>query len=1002
MKHTIYTWLTAVLFIGLCSLSGSAQTLTGKVISADNNAILPGVNVSVEGTTTGTTTNADGTYRLNLPAANSTVVFSYIGYATQRVAVGNRSQIDVTLAEDNKSLNEVVVVGYGSVRKSDLTGSLSQVKAKELTSYPTTNVVQALAGRAAGVQVIQNNGSPGAGVSVRIRGTNSIQGSNEPLYVIDGFPFSGNPTLLNNADVQSIEVLKDASATAIYGSRGANGVVLITTKKGKAGRTTVDYEGSYSSQSIRKKLDLMNPREWSEFYNEQATNDGLTPYFTADQLNQFSALGKGTDWQDVAFRTALLHNHTLSINGGNEKTQFSVGGSLFKQEGIVVGSNYDRYSLRANVNHDVSPKFSISYSANLSRISTSRKNGSIGNRGSGLLTAILASPPTLSPYADDGSYRNMSIAYPFLSNVLINPLNFLYQQSDILRSNKVLANTAITYKPVAGLSIRISGGIENSDDRNDTYTTRQFVNSAGSAGVSTTQYLSLLNENVATYLKSFGHHTLTVTGGFTYQDFLTTSLNASGSGFVSDLSETYDLGAASLANTPGSSYSKATLLSYLGRVNYNFNDRYLLTASFRADGSSRYSEGDKWGYFPSAAFAWKVKEENFLKNVSFLSDLKLRVGYGATGSQAISPYATLNQLGSGKTVFDDALFTTYAPGTRLPNNLKWETTIQTDFGLDASFLNNRLRLTADYYIKHTNDLLNNVQLPSSLGYTSTIRNVGEIENKGVELGLDATILPELKPGGFRWDVSANIAFNRNKVLKLYGGQDIYGTAFFVGPLNDFVNLLREGQPLGIFYGYQENGYNEKGNITYKDLNGDGVINTKDKTYLGNPNPKYIFGVNSNMSFRGFELTAFIQGSQGNDIFNLSKNQSIDLNFGMNQLREQYLDHWTKANPNPNAKYPIISRTLSGNISNRFVEDGSYVRLKNIQLAYNLPVSSFGLGWLRNAQIYVSGQNLLTLTKYSWYDPEINTYGSGNSINQGIDHYSYPTAKTVTVGVRVGL
>jgi len=993
--------------LALSLLVGSAgfaqeRRVTGKVTSGPDSAPLAGVNVALKGGTRGTTTDASGQYTLAVPSGDAALVFSAVGYTRQEVAVGSRTTLDVTLAVEDRQLDEVVVVGYGTVKKSDLTGSLAQVKAKDLTSFPTTNVVQALQGRAAGVQVVQNNGSPGSPVSVRIRGTNSIQGSNEPLYVIDGFPFSGNPTLLNNADVESIEVLKDASATAIYGSRGANGVILITTKRGKAGKTMVDYEGSYSSQQVIRKLELMNPREYGEFYNEQASNDGLAPYFTAAQLDQLSALGAGTDWQDVVMHKAPLHNHTLNISGGNEKTQFSVGGSLFKQNGIVVNSYYNRYALRANVNHDLSPKFSLSYSTNLSRIQTNRKNTSIGNRGSGLLTAMIAAPPSLSPLNDDGTYRNLSTAYPFISNVLVNPLNFLYQQSDVVRANRVLANAALTYKPFAGLSIRISGGVENADDRNDGYTTRQFVNSSGAASVVSSQYTSLLNENVVTYAKDFGKHSLTVTGGFTYQDFVNTNVSASGSGFVSDISETYDLGAASLFNTPGSGYSKATLLSYLGRVNYSFASKYLLTASFRADGSSRYSEGDKWGYFPSAALAWRVSEEEFLKNVSAISDLKLRVGYGATGSQAISPYATLNSLSSNKTVFDDALFTTYAPGTRLPNNLKWETTIQTDVGIDAAFLNNRLRLTADYYVKNTKDLLNNVQLPSSLGYTSTIRNVGEIQNRGFELGIDAGVVTESRAGAFRWDVSANVSINRNKVVKLYNGQDIFGTAFFVGPLNDFVNLLREGQPLGVFYGYVENGYNDKGNLTYKDLNGDGIINAKDKAYLGNPNPKFIFGFNSTMTFKGFELTAFVQGSQGNDVFNLSKNQSIDLNFGMNQLREQYLDHWSKAAPNPNAKYPIISRTLAGNISSRFVEDGSYVRLKNIQLAYNLPVSNWGAAWLRGAQVYVSGQNLLTLTKYSWYDPEINTYGSGNSINLGIDHFSYPTTKMVTVGVRVGL
>jgi TonB-linked SusC/RagA family outer membrane protein len=990
--------LLGVLF--LISAHALAQrTITGTVRDENQQALL-GVNIVVQNTLLGTTTDDNGRYTLtlNTDGSNDTLVFSYVGYNEKKVAVAGQSELNVNLTEGS-TLDEVIVVGYGTVKKSDLTGSVASVKAEEINAFPAANPLQALSGRAPGVQVLQNNGAPGGGVSVRIRGTNSIQGSNEPLYVIDGFPISGsNPTILNNADIESVEILKDASATAIYGSRGANGVVIITTKRGKAGKTNVDYEGSYSIQQVRNKLDLMNPRQYGEFYNEQAANDGLAPYFSAAQLEQFSTLGAGTDWQDVVLQDAPLHNHSLNISGGSEKTQFAVGGAIYQQDGIIINSYYNRYSLRANVNHAVSSKFDVSLSANLSRINTNRKNTNIGNRGSGLITAMLAAPPTLSPYNDDGSYRVLATSYPFISNVLVNPLNFLYELSDVVEANRMLANASVTYKPFKGLSIRISGGIENADDRTDEYTTRRFVNSTGAANINTLRNTNLLNENVITYTTSFNkRHQLTVVGGFTYQDFLTTSLAASGTGFVSDVSETYDLGAAALFNTPGSSYSKATLLSYLGRINYTFNDRYLFTASFRADGSSRYSIGDKWGYFPSGAVAWRVSEEPFLKNSATISNLKLRASFGSTGSQAINPYATLNSLRSGKTVFDDALFTTYSPGTRLPANLRWETTYQTDFGVDLSLWNYRLNLTADYYIKNTLDLLNTVQLPASLGYTNTIQNVGEIENRGLELGLDANIFD----GNFKWNVAANIAFNRNKVLKLYNGQDIFGTAFFVGPLNDFINLLREGQPLGVFYGYLENGYNDKGNLTYKDLNGDGAINTRDKTFIGDPNPDFIYGFNTTLSFKGFELGVFVQGSQGNDIFNLSANQSIDLNFGMNQLQAQYLDHWTKANPNPNAQYPAITRTLSGNISNRFVEDGSYLRLRNIQLAYNVPLSQMGVKWFRNLQVYASGQNLLTITDYSWFDPEINTYGGANSIVQGIDHFSYPTAKTVTFGIRAG-
>jgi TonB-linked SusC/RagA family outer membrane protein len=855
-------------------------------------------------------------------------------------------------------------------------------------------VVQALSGRAAGVQVVQNNGSPGGGVSVRIRGTNSIQGSNEPLYVVDGFPFSGNPNLLNNADIESIEVLKDASATAIYGSRGANGVVLITTKAGKAGKVKVDYDFNYSTQTLRKKLDLMNAQEFAQFYNLQATNDRLAPYFTQDQINGFA--NNSFDWQDVIFQRAPLSNHNVTVSGGSEKTQFSISGSTFNQEGIVIGSGFRRYSVRANFNQKISDKFTLTYGATLSQIINDRRNSSGNNRGGSMISAAISAPPTLTPFNADGTYRILAAAYPFSSNVIVNPLHYINDQTDRLRSNQVLANAALSYKILPSLTLRISGGIENNDSRIDAYTTRNFVNSQGSAFVSSGQFTSLLNENTLTYAKTFADkHNLNAVVGFTYQDFLNTNLSATGVGFISDASETFDIGAAITPGVPQSGFSKATLLSYLGRVNYSYNSKYLFTLSFRADGSSRYSEGSKWGYFPSGAFAWRASEEGFFKNIDAISDLKLRVGFGATGSQAIAPYATLNQLNSGKTVFGDALFTFYAPGTRLPGNLRWETTQQIDFGLDLGLLEDRLRLTADYYHKTTRDLLNTVQLPSSLGFTNTIQNVGAIQNRGLELTLDAKALT----GAFRWDLSGNISFNRNKVLRLYNGQDILGDPINIVVVNDVINILREGQPLGMFYGYVENGYDDNGRIRYQDLNGDNTINALDKTFIGDPNPNFIYGFNSSMSYKGFDLVIFVQGSQGNDLFNLSAvNQTLDYGFGLNMPRAVFESNWTPTNRD--AAYPIISRATSTNISNRFVEDGSYLRLRTVQLSYNVPIAKW-LPWFDRLQVYASGQNLLTLTKYSWWDPEINSYGGGNSIRQGIDHYSYPQAKTITFGLRAG-
>lgn len=970
------------------------MTVRGTV-SDEKGEALPGVSIVMKGTQRGTTTDIDGSFVLEVTDQSAILIFSFVGYLSKELPVGTQTSLTVTLEVDIRSLEEIVVVGYGTVKKSDLTGSLSQVKARELNAFPANNVLQALSGRAAGVQVLQNNGSPGAGVSVRIRGTNSVRGSNEPLYVVDGFPTNGsNPTLLNNADIESMEILKDASATAIYGSRGANGVVLITTKRGKAGKTSVDFETSYSTQKLRRKMDMMNATEYATFYNEQASNDRLNPYFTQAQID---AMGEGFDWQDFVFQTAPMKTTALNVSGGNDKTQFSISGSTFNQDGIVKGSDYRRYSLRTNLNHTVSKKFSVNFSGTLSRLQTGRKDSEGGSRGSSMISGGLLAPPSLTPYNEDGSYRILATAYPFVATDMINPINYINEQNIQTKANVALLNAAMIFKPIEEITIKISGGVENRDDRTDSFTSRNFVRSNGSASVSTSQFTSLLSENTVSYNKTFAEkHNVAAVAGFTYQDFLTTSLSGGGVGFLSNVPETFDLGSSTTPGIPGSGYSKSVLLSYLARVNYGYDGKYLATLSMRRDGSSKYSEGDKWGLFPSAALAWRVSNEAFMKDNTFISDLKIRASWGLTGSQAINAYATLNQLEAGRTIFGDALYNTFGPNTLLPGRLKWETTEQKDMGVDFGILKNRIIVTADYYIKNTRDLLNVVALPSSLGYTTTIQNVGEVQNRGFELGLDNRILT----GDFKWDLNANISFNRNKVVKLYAGQDILSGTINTVVINDATNILREGRPIGQFWGYVENGYDEKGKIKYVDTDDDGAITIRDKTYIGDPNPDFIYGLNSTMSYKNFELTLFVQGVQGNDMFNgNAASATIDYGFGLNMPREVYLNHWTPTNTN--AKYPLISNSVNTRVSDRFIEDGSYLRLKNIQLAYQFPLQQWGIKWMRSAQLYASAQNILTFTKYSWWDPEMNSRGGANSTSQGVDFFSYPIARTITFGARIG-
>lgn len=953
---------------------------------------LIGVNILVKGGDQGTVTDIEGNFSLDLTDGQETLVFSYTGYEAQEVAINGRAVLEITLSESVSQLDEVVVIGYGTQKKSDLTGSVSKVKGQDLSAFPATNVMQSLSGRATGVQVMQTTGAPGAGVDIRIRGTNSIQGGNEPLYVIDGFPYSGNPTNLNGTDIESIEILKDASATAIYGSRGANGVVLITTKQGKAGKTAVNFETSYSVQQLRKKLELMNGREYAMLANIQAENDNLAPYFTQQEIDAF---GEGFDWQGLVFQEAPLRTSSLNVSGGNDKTQFAVGGSYLGQEGIVKGSDYNRYSLRTNFNHDLSRKFSLNLSNTLSYLSTKRRDSGGGSRGGSMIAAAIAAAPISNPYNDDGTYRVLANEYPFVAPDIINPLNFINEQENQINANIVLTNLAFLYKPTSELTIKISGGIENRDDRTDTYTTRNFFNSNGNARVSTTQFRSLLSENTISYQKQFNErHRFSALAGFTYQDFRTTSLGGSGIGFLSDDFGTFDLGASESPGIPSSGYSNAVLLSYLGRLNYVFSDRYLLTFSFRSDGSSRYSTGNKWGYFPSGAFAWRVIDESFMRDNGLFSDLKFRASWGLTGSQAISPYATLNLLSSGLTVFDDQLYNTFAPGTRLPGDLRWETTEQIDFGVDFGFLNNRLHFTADYYVKNTRDLLNTVRLPNSMGFTSTTQNIGQVQNKGFELGVDSRI----GSGDLTWDINANISFNRNRVVRLHDGEDILSGRVSVLVIDDNVSILKEGNPIGQFWGYIEDGYDEKGHIKIRDLDGNGVINADDKTAIGDPNPDFIYGFNSVLHYKHLEFSLFIQGTYGNDIFNVSSIPvTLDYGQGLNMPKEVFYNHWTPENPN--AKYPLISRSTSGYASDRWVEDGSFLRLRNVELAYNFNFRQTGANWISQLKLYVSGQNLITLTDYSWWDPEVNSRGAGTS--QGIDHFTYPLAKVMTVGLKAG-
>lgn len=968
------------------------KIISGTVVDASGIPII-GANVMVQGTTNGTITDVDGKFTLEVEEG-AVLQISYIGYKEQFVQIGKNPSIDVTLKEDSENLDEIVVIGYGTVKKKDLTGAVSSVKSEEITAFAVPNPIQALQGRVPGVAISQNTGDPAGDYSIRIRGVNSIKGDNSPLYIIDGIP--SNTTSISTYDVESMEILKDASATAIYGSRGANGVVLITTKKGKSGKPTVSYDFEYGIQKQIKKLDLMNSQEWARFYNEYLVNSNTleNPAFSDSDI---ATMGEGTDWQGLVFQNAPTQNHNVSISGGTENIKYFVSASAMMRDGLIHNSSYDKYNIRSSLDLNVSSKFNVSLITGYSLINQMNQSDGGGNGGSSMIGATYSASPVFYPYNDDGSYKDLRSWYSWSSHEIKNPICMINESTYRTVTNLTNVNASLNYKPIKGLSLKATFGLESSDSRYDAYTTKKYIYQNNSASVNHKRSTTAINEDIVTYDFSIDDvHSFNLMGGFTYQQNVFKSLAASGNTFLSDVSLTNDLGSAGTVNTPTTSYSKWVLMSYLGRINYSFAGKYLLTASIRADGSSRYSEGSRWGYFPSGALAWRISEESFMEQFEKISNLKLRLGYGQTGSTAIDPYMTQNLLVSGKTPTGSENNPYYAPGSNYPEDLKWETTSQWDAGLDLGLFDQRLRITADYYYKYTSDLLNTVTLPSSSGYSSTVRNIGSMSNQGVELLVEADVVQK-KDFGFT--IQFNIAHNKNRVEELANGDDIFGTTYS-NYGSGSITIIREGEPMGAFYVYKDAGLDENGSLAYVDMNGDGQYTDQDDRYIaGSPYPDFTYGLNCGFRYKNWDFNFFLQGSQGNEVFNLSEMRNYSYSQGMNIEKDVYYQSWRPGQDNSNAHYPKIDQVGSLKYSDRFVENASYLRLKNICLAYNLPCDKWKTkNWLSAVRLYVSAQNWLTITGYKGVDPEVSSKAS--DVDNGIDHLSYPNSKTVSFGVNV--
>lgn len=957
---------------------------TCRVKVVDELGPLPGAAVMVKGTTRGQAVDNNGICTLTSVPDKAVLVVSCLGYDDTEVVWNGKPEITVMIRTNSQLLEETVVVGYGTQRKKDLSGAIAQVKGEVLNEYSTLSVANALQGRVAGVEISQLNGQPGAGMQVRIRGANSIKGSNDPLWIIDGFP--GDINMINTSDIESVEVLKDASATAIYGSRGANGVVIVTTRRAKSGAVRVEYNGSAGVQTLTRKLEMLSGDEYMHYLNDKAAIQGNPAVFTPEQIaaNQWN-----TNWQDEVFRPALITDHSINVSGGSDKLQTNVGASFFRQDGIVKQSGYRRASLNAKVNYNISKYVSANASIIYSYTVHDRMNSQGGGRGESVIGSSFETSPLATPHYDDGTWNDL-VTQPAGG---MNPVAYLYEVTDRWRSSRIVANAGLTIRPVSGLSIQLTGNVRNGISRSDWFKTKKYPNSVGEASISFGESMNLSGNGIVNYDKSFGRHNLNVMGGVTYEQSITKNTSTgTARGFLSDVMETFDLDAADTKGLPTSSYSDWKLLSFLGRVNYNYDNRYLLTVNFRADGSSRYSKGNKWGYFPSAAFAWRASQEDFLRNVGWLSELKLRVGYGVTGSTAISPYSTQNTLESVNVVFDKLTTVGYAPKNTYLGDLRWETTAQLNTGFDFSVFRDRMRITADYYYKKTYDLLNDVEMPRSSGYTTALRNIGSIRNSGVEFQVDARLIDR----SVKWDFGVNFSLNRSKILKLADGKDIFGSKISNTLISDQLNVMREGEPMYLFYGYVENGYDDNGQLTYKDFDEDGKITVEDKRVIGDPNPDFLLNFNTAVSWKGFTLSAFFQGSFGGDIYSLTM-ASVAYGYAGNGnvLREVYYNCWTP--DRTDAKYPNLISNLDMKLSDRFVYDATYLRLKNVELSYEIPCKG---RFLKKARVYVSGQNLVTFTSYPLWNPDVNAKGGGSSLTQGVDASCYPVARTVTAGCRL--
>ncbi len=1013
------------------------KSLKGKVTDSKGEALIGVSVVDLKNKNNGTITDLKGFYSLNL-STDAVLSYSYIGFEKIEIVVGNRTEINVVLKEVDKLLDEVVVIGYGEVSKRDMTGSVGGIQVQDIQKAPVSSIDQALAGRLSGVNVSSTEGQPGANVNIVIRGGNSLTQDNSPLYVVDGFPIEDfSISSLNPEDIEAINVLKDASATAIYGSRGANGVIIIETKKGSIGAPSIAYHGYIGTQRPTKKMEMMSPYDFVNYQIEMLPEEMTQFYLTKNNmvLDDYKNVDK-IDWQSLMFRDAIVYSNDISIRGATDNTKYSFSGSYLNQEGIIINSGFNRFQTRVSINQRITNKISANVNINYSEEKVygslaSEMKSTSNSYASFLMYRILGYRPVsigtdiidkLIDPEDDNAI--------FLLNPLISTKNEIRQE---FKPN-LFANLELTYNVVKDVVLSIQGGFNRrsfvSEALNNSKTYSGISSSWNLKGVngnySNTEINNWVNENRLTYRKRiktdhyFDVMTAFTMQGTTYEKF----------GFESTNISNEELGIRALSNgTPTSLISllsKNTLVSFLGRTNYNYKSKYLFTASLRADGSSKFTPSNRWGVFPSAAFAWHMGNENFMKNIDFINEAKFRVSYGVTGNNRVGDFVAYQKLALSKFYSFNNETPEYAAiiGSMGNKNLKWEETAQLDVGYDLSLFNNRISLKADVYSKKTNNVLLNSDVPLSSGSSKIFKNVGKIRNNGLELTLNTI---NIKTRDFYWESAINISFNENKILELSEGQsNILSWVPFTGDYNGSYSYIAQvGKSASSIYGYiwegnyqyaDFNTVNDKyvlktgiptngnsnvqpGDIKYQDVNNDGILNEMDKVIIGRGLPIHYGGFNNNIGYKGFNLNVFFQWNYGNDIINANRlafEGDFANRYSLNQFAS-YVNRWTPDNQT-NQNYRVGGGGPKGRYSSKIVEDGSFLRLKTVQLGYSFPKKLRGP--LKSLEIYCAAQNLFTWTKYSGYDPEVSVQNT--TLTPGFDYSSYPRSFTTTFGIKAGL